>query len=645
MSAIVGILDRGGAPTDAATLDDMVSRMRFWGPGGIGCWREGPVGLARLAHDASPEPGAPGPLHHASGDLVLAADARLDNRPELFDALGVERARRAGMTDPELILAAVERWGDGAPEHLVGEFAYAVWSRSRRRLFCARDHYGARPLYHHSSPRVFAFASAIKALWAVPGIDRGLDDGSVADYLVGLHAPGEGTFYRAVRRLAAGHSLSVTTERLAVARHWRLEHVPAVRLRSDDEYAEAFRATFALAVRGRLRTDHGVAVSLSGGLDSTAVAAVAARQLAARGRRLEAFHAVPAEGAAYPVPSGWVADEMPYLRALQAIHPNLEIHREPASGRTPLSDLDASFWRHDRPTRAVGNRHWIESILEAARSRGVGVLLTGQFGNGTLSWSGAGVLANLAAGGRWLALARELRARCRGPRSVLWSLRTEVIAPLLPVRLRLAAGDLRRGAPFWAGSSLIHPDLARRTDLVERFSSRGMDPASRPLPDSRAQRRRNLAEEPGEIWASSGAAFGLHVSDPTADRRLIEFCLSIPDDQFLRLGESRRLVRHAMRGEVPDAILRRTDRGLQAPDRFARLGDPVAALRREADRIGRSALVRECLDLALVRRLLDEAAALGPRDPQQVATLSRVLQGIVVGRFLVWHERGSPAPT
>jgi asparagine synthase (glutamine-hydrolysing) len=124
---------------------------------------------------------------------------------------------------------------------------------------------------------------------------------------------------------------------------------------------------------------------------------------------------------------------------------------------------------------------------------------------------------------------------------------------------------------------------------------------------------------------------------------VIEFCLAIPDDQFLRRGEPRRLVRHAMRGIVPSAILDRNDRGLQGADRFDRLGDPLAVLRDEVDRISRSELVRPYLNLALMRQLLQIASSPAFHDPDQFA-LSYLLQGIVLGRFLIWHGLGGPPP-
>src|SRR4029077_18563520 len=127
------------------------------------------------------------PVASANGGFVITADARIDNRGELIAALGLSDRSGDQITDSALILGAYEKWGDASPERLLGDFAYVIWDRRQRSLFCARDHFGVRTFYYYHSPgRIFAFASEIKALLCLPDVPQRLNELHVGDYLEGI---------------------------------------------------------------------------------------------------------------------------------------------------------------------------------------------------------------------------------------------------------------------------------------------------------------------------------------------------------------------------------------------------------------------------------------------------------------------------
>ena len=143
MSGIVGIYYVDGRPVERGTVQGMVSAMAHRGPDGLTTWHEGAVGLGHAMLHTTPESlHEAQPLVHRRGDLVLTADARIDNRADLIRALRPPRPDDRPITDAELILAAYEQWGAECPKHLLGAFAFAIWDAREQRLFCTRDHFG-----------------------------------------------------------------------------------------------------------------------------------------------------------------------------------------------------------------------------------------------------------------------------------------------------------------------------------------------------------------------------------------------------------------------------------------------------------------------------------------------------------------------
>ena len=224
-----------------------------------------------------------------SGALVIA-DVRLDNRTELFNTLDIPESQKNKIADCELLLHAYRQWGENCPLYLYGDYAFSIWDSQQNQLFCARDAVGARPFYYSTnSGGYFAFASDMSALLALSGMDDNLNDSHVAAFLMG-DVPERGTtFFHAVQSLPPGHSITIRADAENIKRWWHPEDLPPVRFDSDDDYAREFLNLYKNAVRDRLRDTGPVGVHLSGGLDSSSIAVLAARELRKSGQRLPAL--------------------------------------------------------------------------------------------------------------------------------------------------------------------------------------------------------------------------------------------------------------------------------------------------------------------------------------------------------------------
>jgi len=194
MSGIAGLLRTDGGPVGRHEAERMITALAHRGPDGVGTWNAGPAALAHAALWTTPQARrARQPLVDDAG-YVITADARLDNRRDLLAELGPTDRAPGAVSDAELILRAYVRWGEDCAPKLIGDFAFAIWDISRRRLFCARDHIGVKPFYYHATPTLFLFASEIKALLTSPAVPYRLDPQRVADHLAGFFDDRVSTF-------------------------------------------------------------------------------------------------------------------------------------------------------------------------------------------------------------------------------------------------------------------------------------------------------------------------------------------------------------------------------------------------------------------------------------------------------------------
>ena len=310
MSAIAGILYTDDHQVERADLERMVATMAHRGVDGCGYWQTGEVGFGHRMFRTTPESLFETlPFVDEVAQLAITADARLDNRAELSAALG---CTADGVSDSQLILLAYARWSEQCVDHLLGDFAFVVWDARRRQLFCARDHFGIRPFYYHYGPHAFHFASEVKALRCLDAVPSILNETRIAEYLVMLFDDVAATFYQGIYRLPPAHTLVIDRQGMRVRQYWSLDPSYELRLKSDAEYAEVFRATFAEAIRCRLRSAFPVGSALSGGMDSSSITCMARQLLREEGqqRRLHTF-----SGTYESVP---VCDEQRYSREVIA---------------------------------------------------------------------------------------------------------------------------------------------------------------------------------------------------------------------------------------------------------------------------------------------------------------------------------------
>lgn len=528
------------APNTARLLQQIAVR----GPDAQRTWDGRGAVLGHATLDAGDHPIGTQPLT-IDGRTWIVADARLDDRGTLHQRLGIAEDPAAG--DAELILRAFARWDERVTDYLLGDYAFAIWDASRRRLFCARDHLGTRPLYYARAGDGVVVASALAAVRAHPAVESALNDVAIADFLLfGFAQDASTTAFRDIHRLPPAHTLIWQDGRIRIQRYWTLPIEEPLELRRDAEYVERLTELLDAAVADRLGHATRVSVFMSGGIDSTLLAATLLDVLRRRGHDSSAVRAFTiVHGALVPDNERTFA-----TAAAQALGVPLEIV-EADNGRG---------WPPIARVRAAPEPVALDDSDADARC------YAGMAAQGRIGFYGEGPdNALVYEWRRYLAYLWQRRRYGRLAADAIRFARHHRRLPLIGT-LRTTMG--RRGMLPDRFPSWIDPGLAERLDLQRRWAD-----AMAPPDSAHPIRPRAHASLVAPIWQSvfdsmDPAVTGVPVDfrHPYLDLRLLRFLLKVPVIPWCR---EKHLLREALRGRVPESIRRRPKTPLAA--------DPVRA--------------------------------------------------------------------
>jgi asparagine synthase (glutamine-hydrolysing) len=548
MSGIVGIIS-AGAGVDRTLLERLTDFLSFRGPDGQAVWCGDAAGFGLSWFDTAREAAGRQPPFTLDNRTFVVADARLDGRDDLLRQLrdsGVVCETHA--TDAELLLHSYRVWGEDCVRHLLGDFAFAVWDEPLQQLFAARDHFGVKPFFYAETPDGLLFGNTLDCLRQHPDVSARLNELAVADHLLfGFNQDPTTTTFADLRRLPPAHTLTAAHGRLRTRRYWSLPTDGSIRCHDPQEIVEQFRDLLRTAVADRLPAGN-VAINMSGGLDSTSVAALAQDVLAQRGRA-GALHAFTV------VYDRLIADEERRYSGLAAEALGL-----------PIRYLAADDYRPFQDTR-TGERHFPEPIddpftailsdqLRSGADHGR-VVLSGDGGD-PLLYGSPGYMMDLLRRFRWSRWLGEVTRYCGAHRR------------LPPLGLRswlkrlIGLGPASQPFPDW-----LNPGFVQRLGLGERWRE-----MTRPLAAAHPTHAEahQLLSSPYWPYLFEGCNPGttlisLEIRYPLFDVRLVNFVLAIPP---LPWCADKWVLRAAMRNRLPDAIRLRPKRPLS--------GNPLSAL-------------------------------------------------------------------
>jgi asparagine synthase (glutamine-hydrolysing) len=648
MSALVGIVALDGATIDREMEAAASRAITVSHPGRTIVRRV--AGAAFVHRDFSAGAqlhGETHPLMVGDGPALFATIARLDNREELGASLGLGGAELARNSDARLLLTMYERWGDDGVARCVGSFAFAQWDAAARRLTLGRDCLGNRPLFYHRGPQFVVFATTLGALLALPGVPRAIDELALAQFIAVNHREQERTFYRDIERVPSRTMVTIDRDCIRSRKYWTPDYDAPPPYTRDEDYIERARELLDLAVASATRDTPRVAIATSGGLDSSAIAATAARL--GKAENITCFTIVPPVGPQFDVGPDRYFDERDKVEALARMHPSLKLRFVAPDHSHPTADPDTRhFLRAYLPALGpvgLGLGRHLSNDVQAAGHR---VMLLGSYGNLGLTWEGLLSLAVLLRGRQWQRFAHEVGAVAReNDFSLARTVVGGVVVPMAPFWMRRLINRLRgRDPDSVARHSALNPAFIAEAGLARQWRAEQFDPWFGPGDSNparwRADRLFDHSQYVSDIRGLSGDIVGCELRDPHADRRLLEFALAVPEPMYRRDGIPRSFARQVLADRLPREIIDERRRGMNRPTWFRTLEARRANIASDIERLEASPLARRLLDLPRLKRLMAE----WPKD-EQAAQKRRLeyrlvlARGIHVGRFVRWVEGGN----
>jgi asparagine synthase (glutamine-hydrolysing) len=539
MSGWVGIVHLDGRPVCPEWVQRLTATMAFRGPDAQMTQVDGAVGfghtLLRTTWESAAEVQPWRLESHGELHGWIVADARIDGRETLLAQLGLAReAYWRTCPDVELIAQAYDRWGDRCVDYLLGDFAFAIWDARQQRLFCARDPFGAKLLYYSHGDGCLIVSNTLSCIRQHPQVSSRLNDYAIGDFLLfGMNYNLETTTFVDIQRLPPAHTLVASADRgIETRRYWTLPLPEVIRYRHPREYVEHFHELMGQAVGDRLRTEK-VAISFSGGLDSTTIAAKALDVAKARSQPLDLRAFTVVYDSTRP-------DEERHYAGLAAKALQIPIEYQVADAYYPYQGWNHPNFCTPEPAHepfyaiSLDHRKWA-----ATHSR---ILLSGHGGDEALAHTTvAEMLHTMPLIDVVLDVGRCLRAGVQ-PNwgSGLW-----------------AAVQGRRAPAPNCYPDWLNPEFAQRLSLPDRWHEILVSLSNTP----QSPKARAYEKSASVLWAShleqnDPQFWGLPIETrlPFLDLRLLRYLLALPPLPWC-VGKA--LLRAAMQQTLPSAVVRR----------------------------------------------------------------------------------------
>ncbi len=539
-----------------------------------------------------------------SGSRIFTADAMIDNMEEITPKLIAKGISLPLGTDSEILREIIRNNEEQLFREVLGIFSFADYDQTKNELVLGTDALGVRVLYYCQRGNTVYFSTITEAIVSVCKNDwnhQWIGD-FVTQYNFSMHSNNTDTIYDGIYLVPAAHTLHFTQKNMTAKRYWFPFKENKIRKISDEQCKRELVDIFSKAVNCVLRSPKETGMFLSGGLDSTAVACFAAPELKKRNQVLHTYTSTPEEGFESQFPKYFVPNELTQVRETADYLGNLSLHTMPLNGINSWDYAPKLLKIHETPYKSTLNLIWIYEGLSMAAEQNIRIMLSGQYGNASISYGDYyAYLYTLLHSGKIFQLIREINAMHKKRKASRKKIYTSLLKDTFFTRkMNVSVYD-----------DILSEQYMDTYGIKKQLEGgQTMNPRERYL---FSKIRRNLINEIGlrqvaEAHVKASLATGVILRDPTKDRRLVEFILSLPVNQFNRSGIDRNLIYSYLSDYMPESVLvfSQTHRGLQSADLKARLVPQWSRIFSEISGLYRSETARIIFDSEKLGRLLSD---------------------------------------
>ncbi len=549
------------------------------------------------------------PIESVDGQQLFVTDAVLDNREELLRLLQISEADYDDVPDGMLMYQIFVKYRKESLNLFLGTYSFVYYDRLKKEVWLVADITASRCLYYRYQEGRLIFSTLLGPILEVVGEKKQWNLRLLSDYLaldnLSQYTEAEETPYEGIYKLSPGQAVIIRKDGVNKFDYWKPDFNTSHRKKCDDEIKNEFITLFGQCVTSVMRSSGKTGISLSSGLDSTSVACFAAPKLKEKGELLYAYTSIPEKDYISLEHPRYNPNEQSLVEKTKEFLGNLHTTYLELNGENGFDAANEYMKMYELPYKSLQNVKWLHEIAVSAAGDGCRILLNGQFGNATISFGDYTIhFYSLLRSGHFLELYKEVEAFHK----LNHVGRKQIYITLLRICF-LSLFHKKTSEEAMFASVYDNPSLIHRYNTEKRFRESRLNQVNQSLMTFKKIRsftiNKNSLVQMGEFETHRSLITGVLLRDPTRDKRLIEFCLRLPMNQFVYRGTDRRLVKEYLRNYLPKEIIHTKQKGLQSADLIHRLAKNWEQIHKECHKLLQEEIAEQLLDVDKLKKELD----------------------------------------